>query len=61
MATVLVQNHTLEQQLKFPLQWRFFCRKAHIPTVKSLLKNLNFDAEVTALEIVFDKLRDLMP
>jgi hypothetical protein len=59
-----VINTTFAGQLHFPIHWRFFVRQMQEETLRSQDAFREFDpnrVRVTALENVFNELRDRMP
>jgi hypothetical protein len=56
-----IKNKTLNNQLDFPIHWRFFVRKQHCQRLESALAFREYietggQAEVIPLEDVFDKI-----
>ncbi len=61
-----IKGVTLNKHLEFPIHWRFFVRRSNASLLSSAQPFREYiaaggQAEVTVLEDVFDKVRDLMP
>jgi hypothetical protein len=61
-----VKSSTLNNELNFPIYWRFIVRRSNIEVLKSSPAYREYtekggQVEPIALEDVFDRIRDLMP
>lgn len=61
-----VKSSTLNNELNFPIHWRFFVRRSNIAVLQSAPAYREYigkggQAEAIALEDVFDRIKDSMP